>query len=106
MSKLIFVSILLLLYAESTKSLTKSAVRELTGLHSKANRYLMPASSNGTVFPKVSKACKAALFELLKSPSAMLVCKYDDFDSILIYVYCLFSASYTVFPCVLELNNY
>lgn len=73
MSKLIFVSILLLLYAESTKSLTKSAVRELTGLHSKANRYLMPASSNGTVFPKVSKACKAALFELLKSPSAMLV---------------------------------
>lgn len=75
MAKLVVVSILLLFHAESTKSLTKSAVRELTGLHSRAHQYHLPPSNNGTVSPSVTEACKTALVELLNSSLALAQCK-------------------------------
>ena len=77
MAKLIVVSILLLFFTESS-SLTKSAIRELTGLHSLAHQYQLPSSgnvSNGTVYPGVSKACETALVELLNSSRAFATCK-------------------------------
>ncbi|KAK2556795.1 Nose resistant to fluoxetine protein 6 [Acropora cervicornis] len=79
MAKLILVSILLLFFTESSKSLTKSAIRELTGLHSLAHQYQLPSSgkvSNGTVYPGVSKACETALVELLNSSRAFAT--YSD----------------------------
>ncbi|XP_029182927.2 nose resistant to fluoxetine protein 6-like [Acropora millepora] len=79
MAKLIVVSILLLFFTESSKSLTKSAIRELTGLHSLAHQYQLPSSgnvSNGTVYPGVSKACETALVELLNSSRAFAT--YSD----------------------------
>lgn len=78
MAKLIVVSILLLFFIESSKSLTKSAIRELTGLYSLAHQYQLPSSgnvSNGTVYPGVSKACETALVELLNSSRAFATCK-------------------------------
>ena len=77
MAKLIVVSILLLFFTESSKSLTKSAIRGLTGLHSLVHQYQLPSSnsSNGTNYPGVSKACETALVELLNSSRAFATCK-------------------------------
>ena len=82
MSRLLFVSIFLLLSAGLTISLPQAAIRELTGLVSKASRFRLPSFPNGTTpvpdpFATVSKACKTALSELMKSPLAATACKYD-----------------------------
>ena len=81
MPRFLPISIFLLFYVESTRSLLPNAIRELTGLDSKANRFVLPVHSNGTApdpFANISEPCKNAFLGLMKPPFTQLVrCKYD-----------------------------
>ena len=83
MPRFIVISIFLLFYVESTRALLPNAIRELSGLDSKANRFVLPVHSNGAApdpFANISEPCKNAVVGLLKPPFTELArCKYDLF---------------------------
>jgi len=74
MPRFLLVSIFLIFYADLSRSLPQSAIREFTGLDSKANRFVLSVNPNGTApnpFANVSKPCQYALMALWRSPLAL-----------------------------------
>ena len=85
MSRLLLVSIFLIFYADPSRSLPQSVIREFTGLDSKANRFVLPVNPiNGTAasipnpLANISK-CQHALIKLSESPLVLAACKYIFF---------------------------
>ena len=82
MSRLLLVSISLIFYADPSRSLPQSVIREFTGLDSKANRFVLPVNPiNGTAasIPNPLANISKCQYALSKSLLGLAACKYIFF---------------------------